>query len=89
MSLGYPVGLKVVVHHIMLSIVIGEVQLACNKSLSMCPGLSHGLISALKEYGSDEQKGMVAKTRNWGMGRNHVSNGTTKWYRLGSCIHQS
>ena len=56
MSLGYPVEFEGGGAPHMLSIVIGEVQLACNKSLSMCPGLSHGLISALKEYGSDEQK---------------------------------
>ncbi|MBM76729.1 MAG: hypothetical protein CMK59_15080 [Proteobacteria bacterium] len=40
----------------MVAIAIGEVQLAANKSLSMCPGLSHGLISALKEYGTEQQK---------------------------------
>jgi alkylation response protein AidB-like acyl-CoA dehydrogenase len=40
----------------MLSIMLGEMEIATNKSLSMCPGLSHGLIAALKAYGSDEQK---------------------------------
>ena len=40
----------------MLSVILGEMEIATNKSLSMCPCLSHGLISALKAYGSEEQK---------------------------------
>ena len=40
----------------MLAIMLGELQLATNKSLSMCPGLSHGLIAALVEYGTEQQK---------------------------------
>ncbi|MEO0601594.1 MAG: acyl-CoA dehydrogenase family protein, partial [Myxococcota bacterium] len=34
----------------------GEVLIACNKSFSMCSGLSGGLIEALMAHGTDEQK---------------------------------
>jgi alkylation response protein AidB-like acyl-CoA dehydrogenase len=39
-----------------LSTVAGEIIAACNKSFSMCPGLTAGLIEALEAHGSDEQK---------------------------------
>ncbi len=39
-----------------LAIALSEMSTACNKSFSMCPGLGHGLVEALKHYGSDEQK---------------------------------
>ncbi|MEC7988281.1 MAG: acyl-CoA dehydrogenase [Myxococcota bacterium] len=56
MSLGYPQEYEGGGAPHMLALMLGEVQIACNKSLSMCPGLSHGLISTLKAYGSQEQK---------------------------------
>jgi len=56
MAIGYPVEFDGEGAPHMLSLMIGEIQIATNKSLSMCPGLSHGLISALKGYGTDEQK---------------------------------
>ena len=42
----------------MLSFFGGELIMATNKSFSMAPGLSHGLIDALLHYGTDEQKAM-------------------------------
>ena len=39
-----------------LGFALGEMITATNKGLSMCPGLTHGLIEALMHYGSDEQK---------------------------------
>ena len=56
MAIGYPVEYDGGGAPHMLSLMIGEIQIATNKSLSMCPGLSHGLISALKGYGTQEQK---------------------------------
>ena len=41
---------------VVLGVLINEMSTATNKSLSMCPGLSHGLISALEHHGSEEQK---------------------------------
>jgi alkylation response protein AidB-like acyl-CoA dehydrogenase len=35
---------------------LSEIVTATNKSFSMAPGLSHGLIEALQHYGTDEQK---------------------------------
>ena len=56
MAIGYPREYDGEGAPHMLSLMIGEIQIAANKSLSMCPGLSHGLISALKEYGTQDQK---------------------------------
>lgn len=39
-----------------LATLMNEVLTACNKSFSMCVGLSEGLIDALMAHGSDEQK---------------------------------
>ena len=39
-----------------LGLLAGEFITAANKSLSMCPGLSHGLIEALHHYGTPAQK---------------------------------
>jgi alkylation response protein AidB-like acyl-CoA dehydrogenase len=39
-----------------LSVLAGEVLIASNKSLSMCSGLTAGLVDALTAHGSDEQK---------------------------------
>ena len=39
-----------------LGLMASEVLIACNKSFSMCPGLSNGLIEALQAYGTPEQK---------------------------------
>lgn len=39
-----------------LGILFSEIVTACNKSFSMCPGLTRGLIDALAEHGSEEQK---------------------------------
>lgn len=39
-----------------LSVLASEILTACNKSLSMCPGLTFGLVGALQAHGSDEQK---------------------------------
>ncbi|MEL7367663.1 MAG: acyl-CoA dehydrogenase C-terminal domain-containing protein [Myxococcota bacterium] len=39
-----------------LGVLIGEMMTACNKSLSMCPGLTRGLVEALDAHGTDEQK---------------------------------
>jgi len=39
-----------------LSTVAGEIIAACNKSFSMCPGLTAGLIEALHAHGSPELK---------------------------------
>ncbi len=39
-----------------LGIYSSEIMIATNKSFSMCPGLSRGLIDALAAHGSDEQK---------------------------------
>lgn len=36
--------------------LISEISTASNKSFSMCPGLSRGLIDAILHHGSDEQK---------------------------------
>jgi len=41
---------------ISLGLIMGECSTATNKSFSMCPGLTNGLIDALKAWGSDEQK---------------------------------
>lgn len=56
LAIGYPVEYDGEGAPHMLSLMIGEIQIATNKSLSMCPGLSHGLISSLKAYGTQEQK---------------------------------
>ena len=56
LAIGYPVEYDGEGAPHMLSLMIGEMQIATNKSLSMCPGLSHGLISSLKEFGTQEQK---------------------------------
>lgn len=39
-----------------MGILASEIITACNKSFSMAPGLTNGLIGALQEHGSDEQK---------------------------------
>jgi alkylation response protein AidB-like acyl-CoA dehydrogenase len=39
-----------------VGISMGEIGGSCNKSLGMCPGLSRGLVEALEEHGSPEQK---------------------------------
>ncbi len=39
-----------------LSVLYSEMATATNKSFSMCPGLTRGLIDALKAHGSEEQK---------------------------------
>ncbi|MEC9399597.1 MAG: acyl-CoA dehydrogenase C-terminal domain-containing protein [Myxococcota bacterium] len=39
-----------------LGIFFSEVATAANKSFSMCPGLTRGLVDALRAHGSDEQK---------------------------------
>lgn len=39
-----------------LGLAMGEISASCNKSLSMCPGLTRGLIEALEHHGSDEHK---------------------------------
>ncbi len=39
-----------------LSILASEVLIACNKSFSMCPGLTGGLVEALEAHASDELK---------------------------------
>jgi len=39
-----------------LGSAFGEMLTATNKSFSMCPGLTNGLIDALIHYGTDEQK---------------------------------
>jgi len=39
-----------------LTLLSGEVMVAANKSLSMCSGLSGGLIEAITAHGSEEQK---------------------------------
>jgi alkylation response protein AidB-like acyl-CoA dehydrogenase len=39
-----------------LSVLASEIMTACNKSFSMCPGLSVGLMGALEAHGSDAQK---------------------------------
>ncbi|MEM7676775.1 MAG: acyl-CoA dehydrogenase family protein [Myxococcota bacterium] len=39
-----------------LGVLIGEIMTACNKSLSMCPGLTRGLVEAVDAHGSEEQK---------------------------------
>ena len=40
----------------LVSVGLGEISSACNKSISMCPGLTGGLIEALTLHGSDEQR---------------------------------
>lgn len=40
----------------MIGVSLGEFITATNKSFSMCPGLTHGLVDAIVAYGSDEQK---------------------------------
>ena len=40
----------------MVGLAMGEFVTATNKSFSMCPGLTHGLVDAIMAYGSDEQK---------------------------------
>ncbi|MCB9544610.1 MAG: acyl-CoA dehydrogenase C-terminal domain-containing protein [Myxococcales bacterium] len=39
-----------------LGLIFGELATSTNKSFSMCPGLTNGLIDALLAYGTDEQK---------------------------------
>ena len=39
-----------------VSVTIGEMFGACNKSLSMCPGLTRGLVEALEAHGTQAQK---------------------------------
>ncbi len=39
-----------------LGILASEIITACNKSFSMAPGLTNGLVGALQAHGSDEQK---------------------------------
>lgn len=39
-----------------LGMMMGEIASSCNHSLGMCPGLTRGLVEALEEHGSDEQK---------------------------------
>ena len=39
-----------------VGVFFSEISTATNKSFSMCPGLTRGLIDALKEHGSEEQK---------------------------------
>jgi len=39
-----------------LAFIMSELSTATNKSFSMCPGLTQGLVDALLHYGSDEQK---------------------------------
>ena len=39
-----------------MSVFFSEIATATNKSFSMCPGLTRGLVEALVAYGSDEQK---------------------------------
>ncbi len=39
-----------------LAFMLSELTTATNKSFSMCPGLTQGLVEALTSYGSDEQK---------------------------------
>jgi len=41
-----------------LATLAGEVLIACNKSFSMCTGLTAGLIDSLEASGTDEQKAM-------------------------------
>ena len=36
--------------------LVSEMSTATNKSLCMCPGLTHGLIEALEAHGTEEQK---------------------------------
>ncbi len=43
---------------ISLGTLAKEMLMSGNKSLSMCPGLTNGLIEALEAFGSDEQKEM-------------------------------
>lgn len=40
----------------MVGTVFSEISTATNKSFTMCPGLTHGLIASLLAHGSDEQK---------------------------------
>ncbi len=40
----------------MMGVSLGEMVTATNKSFSMCPGLSHGLVDAVVAYGSEDQK---------------------------------
>ncbi len=39
-----------------LGVFFSELSTACNKSFSMCPGLTRGLVDALLVHGSEEQK---------------------------------
>jgi len=39
-----------------IGILASEMLIATNKSFSMCPGLTNGLVEALSAYGTDEQK---------------------------------
>ncbi len=39
-----------------IGINIGEMTGSCNKSLSMCPGLTRGLVEAVAAHGTEEQK---------------------------------
>ena len=39
-----------------LALMLSEMATASNKSFSMCPGLTHGLVEALAHFGTDQQK---------------------------------
>jgi alkylation response protein AidB-like acyl-CoA dehydrogenase len=39
-----------------LALMLSEMATATNKSFSMCPGLTHGLVEALLHFGTDQQK---------------------------------
>ncbi|MEI8254136.1 MAG: acyl-CoA dehydrogenase [Deltaproteobacteria bacterium] len=39
-----------------VTVLVNEIVTATNKSFSMCPGLSHGLIEALSHHGTDDQR---------------------------------
>ncbi len=39
-----------------LGVPMGEISSACNKALSMCPGLTAGLVEALRHDGTEQQK---------------------------------
>ena len=39
-----------------VGVLIGEITGSCNKSMSMCPGLTRGLVEALEAHGTDAQK---------------------------------
>jgi alkylation response protein AidB-like acyl-CoA dehydrogenase len=39
-----------------LAALVSEMMTACNKSFSMCPGLTFGLVEAIEAHGNEEQK---------------------------------